>query len=60
MAFKMKGFPKNDYPKKEKLDNRSNIIDKMLTIMNNAEGREMSQSEQASYNRLKIMLDQLK
>ena len=60
MAFKMKGFPKNDDPKKEKLDNRSNIIDKMLTIMNNAEGREMSQSEQASYNRLKIMLDQLK
>ena len=32
----------------------------MMDIKSQAEGREMSKSEQASYDRLKTMLDQLK
>ena len=44
MAFKMKykGFPKTGDPKKEKLDNRSKIVQRMLDIKMAAEGREMS------------------
>ena len=59
MAFKMKGFPKTNDPKKEKLDNRSNIVQRMMTIKDNAKGREMSESEQANYDRLQTMLNQL-
>ena len=62
MAFKMKykGFPKTGDPKKEKLDNRSKIVQRMLDIKMAAEGREMSKSEQDMLNRLQTMLNQLK
>ena len=68
MAFKMKGFPKNDPPKNKNLNydetqrrNINELDDKKSAILEraNREGRDLTASEKAMVDRIKKMIKKL-
>ena len=68
MAFKMKGFPKNDPPRNKNLNydetqnrNINELDDKKSAILEraNREGRDHSKSEKAMIEKIKNMIKNL-
>ena len=68
MAFKMKGFPKNNPPRNKNLNydetqnkNINELDDKKSAILEraNREGRDLTRSEKAMIDRIKKMIKKL-